>query len=570
MITGGVFDACWSSFLMGTLRTQRSPGMAMSQSGAVPAVSSKGAALVLATALMVLVCADAEAIDYVLSLEPPLAEVNVYVDANFVGITDENGKIVISNTEPGSHEVRVEADGLDLSAEYFFDAVLNDLPPFQISPGEPPVTATARHIIETGVAGAMVFVNGSVVGITTGDGTAGVDLVPGRTYRISVDRQGYGPSEKLVRGMRGGGRLAFPMSKLGDTAKPTDPILIALVCVLGASLLLLVAVLVVQHRRRSVRSPGGSVEATEQGVGLFDRYRILSTLGSGGVGMIYRALDVVEKSTIALKVLDARWLGDPDMVRKFLSEGEVLRAVAAHDPENAVVRCFRHGREHGSMVGRPFISLELLEGETLQARLKLQPTLQELTAAGIAFQIASALKAVHAAGIVHRDLTPDNIFLKQGDVTIGGHVFAGVPRVVLIDFGIARVDIASKVTMDGSIAGKPQFMSPEQCRGLTVDARSDLYSLGIVMYLMAAGRTPFDGRDPFEVMRAQQMTAPPVLTTVSPQYLALTHKLLAKEVHARPQTADLVAAELETFFMYSEHAAASTNLVPFPERRLLP
>lgn len=558
---------------METLRKQKAWSRAVSpRRTALRSACRTGVARVVAAIFVVLVCADLRALDYVLGLAPPRAGVSVYVDGALAGTTDENGKVLLASIEPGSREVRVQAEGLDRAATYEFDPDLNVIPDFDIGAvvESPVVNHPVRHVIETGVVGATILVDGTIAGTTRADGTAPVNLLPWRFHTIVVDLPGHEPEQAVVKGMLAGGRISLPPgpARVKVVVPPIDPILVALVCILGASLLLLVVVLVMQHRRRGAGSTGHA--EPEQGVGLFDRYRIVSTLGSGGVGMIYRAYDVVAKSAVALKILDARWLNDPDMVRKFLSEGEVLHAVAERDPEGSIVRCFRHGREHGSVTGRPFISLELLEGETLQACLKRQPVLQELTAAGIALQIASALKTVHAAGVVHRDLTPDNIFLKHDNVTIAGNAFADVPRVVLIDFGIARVDIASKVTMDGSIAGKPQYMSPEQCRGLTVDARSDLYSLGIVMFLMVAGRTPFDGRDPFEVMRAQQNAPPPMLSAVSPHYLALTHGLLAKEAHARPQTAALVAAELETLFMFSGHTSASTNLVPFPERRLLP
>jgi serine/threonine-protein kinase len=513
----------------------------------------------------------ARAVDYVLTLEPPLDQASVSVDGNFAGTTDENGKIIIFNGVPGPHVLRVQIGNVDVSADYVFDATLNDLAIFEI--GALPTLPIARYLVNTGVSDATIFVDGSAVNAArSGDGTAAIELTPERTYRIAAAREGYAPAEIRVKAVAGGGLIGLPLRQLGGEPKGgPDPVLLILALALAGSVIVLAAVFVVQLRRRSMRPNAAAMDSVEQGVPLFDRYRVVSTLGSGGVAMIYRAVDVVEKSTVALKVLDARWLTDPEMVRKFLSEGEVLRAVAERDAHNFIVRCYRHGREHGSIVGRPFIALELLEGETLQARLKREPFLQELTAAGIAFQIASALTAVHAAGIVHRDLTPDNIFLRNGEVTIAGHTFTGVPRVVLIDFGIARLEITTNATMDGSIAGKPQYMSPEQCRGLAVDARSDLYSLGIILFLMAAGRTPFDGRDPFEVMRAQQADIPPALPPhVSPQYVALTHRLLAKEVHARPQSAALVASELQSLFVQSGPAFASANLVPFPERRSLP
>lgn len=531
-------------------------------------------------ALFLVAIADAVwAINYILSLEPPLADAAVYVDGEFAGVTDENGKIVIMDRQPGSHAIRVQAPDVDVTAEYTFDADLNDLPPFQLPDANSEKTPPARrngvrYVVESSVGGAAVLVDDVVAGLTDSrDGTAAIELTPGRRYRVAVAKQGWRTEEQTVDAAAGGGVLRFELRTTGadSDSRFDDPLFVFLLVVLGGSVIVLGVVIIAQRRREPRLMNTQDPMVGDAAPIFFDRYQLVSTLGSGGVGMIYRAMDVVEKTTVALKVLDARWLSDPEMVRKFLSEGEALQAVAERDPHAAVVRCYRHGREHASIAGRPFIALELLEGETLERRLKREPVMQELTAIGIAYQISVALASVHGAGIVHRDLTPDNIFLKVGEVTLGEHLFAGVPQVVLIDFGIARLDIASKVTMDGSIAGKPQYMSPEQCRGLKVEARSDLYSLGIIMFLIVSGHTPFEGRDPFEVMRAQQSDTPPVLpAAVSASYAGLTRRLLQKNPSDRPSSAAMVSAELQSLFFAAGAVPPATNLVTFPERRLLP
>ena len=524
---------------------------------------------ILAALLLILCSGAAFAADqYVLRTNPAVAVASVFVDGTHVGETDENGKIVLSGIAPGVHLLRLETGGASYTSEVMFDADLNSV---VFNVGEPDLTQTGEidYGIDANVAGADVFVDGAFQRTTDSAGRATLHLAAGQSHTIEIRKPGFDTHVDTVTPVATG-KLKAVLQGKPERPHRVDILLIVLVVLLAGSVILLLTMLV-RHRarRRALIPPPVAVQAmeSEQPGGHFDRYRLISPLGRGGVATIYRAHDLIDKTLVALKVLDVRWTSDPDMVRKFLAEGETLHAIAQRDGGAAVVKCFRFGREHDSIVGRPFIALELLEGETLQSCLDREPLPASLTSIAVAYQIASALVAVHAAGIVHRDLTPDNIFLTKGDLVVGGARYS-VPLVVLIDFGIARQELMSRMTLDGSIAGKPHYMSPEQCRGLAVDTRADLYSLGVILFLMAAGQLPFAGRDPFEVMRAQMSDEPPRLGgDVDSRYADLCGRLLQKSPDSRPQSAAAVAQELEQV-LFSVGASPSMNVVTFPTRRV--
>ena len=529
---------------------------------------------VAASLLLILVCATALAgIDYVFRTDPAVASASVFVDGTFAGTTDDSGKLVLSGTSPGRHLLRVEAGGESYTSEVPFDAELNALPAFRIGEAtrqrKPLQPAAVDYRIDANVSDAEVSIDGAPGGVTDSAGRVAVHLTPGKPHTIEVRKTGFASHAETITPTAPGELKVILQAHAEPPRRRIDVLLVVLVALLIGSLILLVRMFM-RHRARTAASSIPVVRTNavaEQNAGHFDRYRLLSTLGSGGVATIYRAYDLIDKSTIALKVLDLRWLSDPDMVRKFLAEGEALRSITQRDAAAAVVKCFRYGREHESIIGRPFIALELLEGETLQSRLEREAVLDPLTAAAIGYQIASALVPVHGAGIVHRDLTPDNVFLRKGDLVVSGARFT-VPLVVLIDFGIARQELMSRMTLDGSIAGKPHYMSPEQCRGLPVDTRADLYSLGIILYRIAAGRLPFAGRDPFEVMRAQMSDIPPHLGgQVDKRYADICERLLRKEAGDRPQSAAAVAHDIEELLL-SIGASPSMNVVSFPTRRI--
>jgi serine/threonine-protein kinase len=267
-------------------------------------------------------------------------------------------------------------------------------------------------------------------------------------------------------------------------------------------------------------------------------YRIERELGHGGMGVVYAGVHQLLGRRAAVKVLLPDLSKKQELVQRFFNEAKAATAIK----HPSIVEIYDFGYADD---GNAFIVMELLEGETLAQRLKSGP-LAIPDAVGLARQIANALAAAHKVGIVHRDLKPDNVFLIPDPEVAGGE------RVKLLDFGIAK--LASETmgparTVTGAILGTPHYMSPEQCEGSrVVDHRTDLYSLGCLLFQMITGRLPFESEGIGGLIGMHLYVAPPTLRSRKPAAsVALENvvgKLLAKPVEERYQTASSVAAAL--------------------------
>ena len=288
----------------------------------------------------------------------------------------------------------------------------------------------------------------------------------------------------------------------------------------------------------SVLVPDQAPELQHVGKVLDGKYRLDAYLSRGGMGAVYRGTHVMLGRPVAVKLISSDLVTSPDMVRRFQREARA----ATHLNHPNIVKVYDLGQTDD---GTLYIAMELVSGESLHSIIRASGALQPARIVNILGQIVSALALAHSNSIVHRDLKPHNIMISR---TPDGRETA-----TLLDFGIAKtfeIDANTKLTATGSTIGTPQYMSPEQASGQEVDGRSDLYSLGIILYEMLIGEVPFSGSSTPTVL-VKHLTELPVHPSarrpdlhISPTLETLALRCLEKNPANRFQTADELAAEL--------------------------
>jgi len=275
-------------------------------------------------------------------------------------------------------------------------------------------------------------------------------------------------------------------------------------------------------------SPGALVDG---------KYRIIRTLGEGGMGVVYVAEHVFLRKHVALKLLRAELAENEEVLARFEQEA---RATSLLDHEN-IVRVTDFGR---TPAGELYLVMQLLEGEPLSSQLERTPRLPVDRALTIARQILGGLEAAHAQGIVHRDLKPENVFLcARAD---------GIEHIKLLDFGIAKLrkDAPLKLTTTGAVLGTPQYMAPEQARGLSdIDQRVDVHAAGVMLYEMLAGQAPYRGDNYnvvlFEIMSGQPKPLRELAPDLDPALAEIVMRAFAPDRNRRIQSARELRLALE-------------------------
>jgi serine/threonine protein kinase len=293
-------------------------------------------------------------------------------------------------------------------------------------------------------------------------------------------------------------------------------------------------------------------------------YEVVGTLGAGGMGEVYRARDARLSRDVAIKVLPAAFSRDPDRLRRFEQEA---RATAALNHPN-ILAIFDIGNHEGSL----YVVTELLEGETLRQRIQAG-SLPARKATDYALQIARGLAAAHDQGITHRDLKPENVFLTKDG------------RIKILDFGLAKLTPEKNTagadtptlalqTEPGLVLGTVGYMSPEQVRGKAADPRSDIFSLGAILYEMVSGKRAFQGDSAADTMSAILKAEPPPLTetqpNIPPGLARIVEHCLEKDAANRFQSARDVAFSLESFSGSGSTSSAVPQLSSSARQRNVP
>jgi hypothetical protein len=459
-------------------------------------------ALVLTASPSVPPIATPEVAALVVLSDPPGA--TVYLDDEPLGATDPgSGRLVKSGARPGSHRIRLSAEG---RPDVSYDVVVAPAGPTMLHASLPASARPSAFSALGGLAALLALAGVGLLLLQRRKKQAAGEL-PGGTVALPGSPGASGRSITLEAP-----RAANPTPARAPTEVPAST--------LDASVGGLEGLL--ETRAIPKGKPSGVGER-------FGEYLLLEPLGKGGMATVFKAQR--NQEVVALKRPLPAFLEDQEFLERFLREAEIGRTL--HHPN--IIRIF----ERGHVDGVPYFTMELVRGETLQEHVKRTGPLGNKPAARVISQVAEALDYAHLKGIIHRDLKPSNIMiLEDGSVKV-------------MDYGIARARRFEGLTVTGAFLGTPDYVAPETAEGKPTDARSDLYSLGVVFYEILTGKKPFIADTPFATLR-KHVSEPPtppsvVVPNVSLRVEAIILRLLAKDPADRFPGAEELLIELREF-----------------------
>ena len=300
----------------------------------------------------------------------------------------------------------------------------------------------------------------------------------------------------------------------------------------------------------SLAESRSTLDAGPSGDLLAGRYRVLELLGSGGMGTVYKALDTELEEVVALKTLRRELVDAPGALERFKREVKLARKVT----HRSIARVFDVG-EHEK---EKFLTMEFVSGRSLGRVLADRGALPPAEVIALGGAICEGLAAAHAAGVVHRDLKPDNVLIEDGG------------RVVVTDFGVARAIAVTdaRATSAGGIVGTPAYMAPEQVEGGEVDGRTDLYALGVVLFELLSGALPFEGETPLSIAAARLVRPPRDLASLRPDVPSALVDVIRRALSRAPSGRFESATAMATALASSVSAASLVRSpsVPPPAR----
>ncbi len=448
-------------------------------------------------------------------------KVEVYIDGYFKGLTADDGTFFLPQIKIGKHKIELKKNGYKTIKKEFYVNDLGGKITFKLEKLKLMINKNGKSsevktiiFIKSNVYDADVFLDGIKVGKTLKDGSLVLPVNPG-IYTIEVSKHGYYSVRGKVYVGEIGKRLDFKLiKKKGIT---NNIVYIAFFIFLGVIFFSIFLVFKVVNKKTQKQ---------------FGRFILKDLIGRGGMALVYASYDPKFKQEVALKLMDGGLLKDRDLVEKFIREGQAISRINELFPQAPVVKVFEYGRL-GTNPAIPYIVMEKLKGISLLDEFKKNGRFPKKRAYWIIKRIAEALMATHKTGVYHRDVTPDNVILVKSK---------GKEDIRLIDFGVAKHEYTSYKTLDGSIAGKPPYMSPEQCKGQKITAKSDIYSLGIIFFMLLEGKPPYSSSNPLEIMKMHEKAPVPELTVeVEVSVKRLVKKMLSKNPDERPDSVFIIS-----------------------------